>query len=181
MGPAQEFYLVWPRCGMELYDSLLAEGVEGSPAAPEVIADILGQNDLLVPAPDGSYYWRIKPANMEGVPLTTLRIKPEWAPGLVDLLPLGLNGLVGSDEGSSSSWSYAGMDDKSGSASERPAGQAIKSHPIIGLEITTSPEMHDTPVPAPKNPPIVPSVCNPLGPVCREICDAPAAAILSVW
>ena len=174
MGSAQELYLVWPRCGVELYNSLLTEGVEGSPAAPEVIADILGENDLLVPSPDGSYYWRIKPANIDGAPLTALRIKPEWAPGLVDLLPLGLNGLVDSDEGKPSSWSYVGMDDMAGSASERPAGQAIKSHPIPGLEITASPEMHDTPVPAPKNPPIAPSASHLLGPVCRAVWDAPA-------
>ena len=35
IGPEQELYLAWPRCGMELYDSLVEDGVKGSPADPE--------------------------------------------------------------------------------------------------------------------------------------------------
>lgn len=136
MGPAKDLYLIWPRCGLELYESLQDEGVKGVPASPEVIADIMAGNDLLVAAPEGGFYWRIKPGDMDDAPLTALRINPKFAPNFLNLLPSGLNGLMQADKGMSS-WSPVGTDDKAGSASAKPSGQVIQLYSAL-------PEMHDT-------------------------------------
>jgi vacuolar-type H+-ATPase subunit H len=135
MGPDRGLYLVWPRCGMELYELLREAGVEGSPAAPEVIADILAENDLLVPAAPGDYYWRIKPADMDGLALTVLRINPKFAPNLVNPFPSSLSGLVQTD-GGESSWTYIEADGLHEQASENSSGKIIPlHHPDTVMEI----------------------------------------------
>ena len=141
IGPAKDLYLIWPRCGLELYESLQDEGVKGVPASPEVIADTMAGNDLLVAAPEGGFYWRIKPEDMEGAPLTALRINPKFAPNFLNLLPAGLNGSMQADE-EMASWSSVSTDDKAGSAPASPSGQVIQLHPA-------SPEMHDASGPGP--------------------------------
>lgn len=115
LGPAQDLYLAWPRCGMELYDYLLSSGIPGVPKAPEVIAETLAGRQVVLPAPDGGYYWRIKAGDLDGAPLTAVRLEAQWARHLAGLLPPGLNGYVESDEGGSSSWSYV----EPGGASEQ--------------------------------------------------------------
>lgn len=48
LGPAQDLFLVWPRCGIELRESLIEHGVKGAPTDPRDIAIILGWHDLIV-------------------------------------------------------------------------------------------------------------------------------------
>jgi vacuolar-type H+-ATPase subunit H len=120
LGPAQDLYLAWPRCGMELYDYLVAAGVQGVPKVPEVIAETLAGRQVILPASDGGYYWRIKVGDLGGAPLTVVRIRDDWAHHLVGLLPPGLGGMVESDEGMSS-WSYV----EAGGTSEQAPGKVV--------------------------------------------------------
>ena len=106
LGPGQDLYLAWPRCGMELYDYLVGQGIQGVPKAPEVIAETLAGRKVVLPAPDGGYYWRIKAGDLDGAPMTVLRLEPQWGRHMAGLLPPGLSGYVESDEGGSLSWSY---------------------------------------------------------------------------
>jgi F0F1-type ATP synthase membrane subunit b/b' len=128
MGPDRGLYLVWPRCGMELYESLRDEGVVGSPAAPEVIADILAENDLLVPAAPGDYYWHIKPADMDGPALTVLRINPKFASNFVNPFPSSLGGLVQTDAGEST-WTYVEAGGLPAQAAVSSSEKIIPLHP----------------------------------------------------
>ena len=124
LGPDHDLYLVWPRCGMDLYDMLLADGVEGCPANPETVTEILADHDVIVAGPDGGYEWRIKPGDLEGAPLTVLRLRTDWGRHFVDLLPPGLSCLVESDGGTSSSWTYV-----EAGGPENSSGKIIPLHP----------------------------------------------------
>jgi vacuolar-type H+-ATPase subunit H len=124
LGPAQDLYLAWPRCGMELYDYLVAAGVQGVPKVPEVIAETLAGRQVILPASDGGYYWRIKVGDLGGAPLTVVRIRDDWAHHLVGLLPPGLGGMVESDE-EMSSWSYVEPGGKSEQAPEVYFGKVV--------------------------------------------------------
>ena len=106
MGASRDLYLVWPRCGMELYDSLVSQEVKGVPNEPNIIAESLTDWQVTVPGPDGGYYWRIRPGDQDGAPLTVVRVKANWAAHLAGMLPPGLSGMVEVYEGEEASWSY---------------------------------------------------------------------------
>jgi len=93
LGREQAFYLVWPRCGNELYALLLDEKVKRVPADPLVIADMLNSYNILKPAPDGGYCWQIKPSNLKGETLIAVRLEETWLPSIIDVLPPGLENL----------------------------------------------------------------------------------------
>jgi vacuolar-type H+-ATPase subunit H len=134
LGPSQDLYLAWPRCGMELYDYLLEAGISGVPKAPEIIAETLAGRQVILPAPDSGYYWRIKPGDLGGAPLTAVRLEPQWARHLAGLLPPGLNGYVESDEGGSSSWLYVEPGGASVQAPQDYSGKKV-------VPLRQSPEM----------------------------------------
>lgn len=100
LGREQQFFLVWPRCGKELFDLLSHDGVP-VPADPWIIADVLAEYDLLVPSAAGNLFWQIKPANLDDATLIAVRINDVWLPTLIDLLPPGINGFVRPHDGGS--------------------------------------------------------------------------------
>jgi len=115
LGPERELYLVWPRCGNDLFALLHDEGV-ASPADPHLIADLIGEIHFLRKTPNGDYYWEIKPANLNDDPLVALRIEPEWALTIIKVWPAGLDGLVRPNDGRSP-WRNIGESEASGSPS----------------------------------------------------------------
>ncbi|RLB65464.1 MAG: hypothetical protein DRH04_10445 [Deltaproteobacteria bacterium] len=115
LGPKRDLYLVWPRCGNDLFALLRDEDV-ASPADPHLIADIIGDFNFLRETPNGDYYWEIKPADLNDDTLVALCVEPEWAPTIIKVLPTGLDGLVRPNDGRSP-WRNVGESVASGTPS----------------------------------------------------------------
>lgn len=155
LGPDQELYLVWPRCGNDLFDLMQQEKVV-SPADPHVIADIIGDFHFLKKTPHGDYYWEIKPANLKGEPLIAIGIEPEWVPTLIKVLPPGLDGLVRPNDGRSP-WQNVGENKESGLSSNiiplRSSGEQAdlpdsENKSESSDEVTAATPAHDSDNPA---------------------------------
>jgi conjugal transfer pilus assembly protein TraI len=106
LGRKRNLYLVWPRCGLDLYNLLSAAGIQGVPKDSDVIAESLARWEVIETAPGGGIYWRIKPGETEGdnptvvqIPLAVIRFKDNWGRDLAGLLPPGLAGMVEAEEG----------------------------------------------------------------------------------
>ena len=94
MGNDQGCYLVWPEMAVDVVNLLQNDGTPGIPANPEALADILHEHCLLMLAPNGNRFWRVRPSMVEagGEGLIALRLKePRY---ILDLVPPSASGEV---------------------------------------------------------------------------------------
>lgn len=125
LGPARDLYLAWPRCGLELYDYLAGQGIQGVPNAPEVIAETLARWEVIVPGSDNDYYWRIRPGGQDGPPLDTVRLRTDWARQMAGVLPPGLAGSVECSAEGALSWTRVEASPETEAVMDNPVNNPV--------------------------------------------------------
>lgn len=92
-----EVYLTWPEMAGNVIDLLHGDGIPGIPSNPDVLADVLQEHGLLVPAENGSRLWRLWPAVINAGEEGLLALRLTNHQYIMDIVPPSISGEVCAD------------------------------------------------------------------------------------